>query len=104
MEKKLIKTYLHNLSAAHTYCSTWFPAVAVHPPILALQLSENTSRPGHSSAGSGRNISCKKKSLNDSTLFTLAYLENSPQEHPFHTGKTYRGHSGQLDYPKKHRH
>ncbi len=52
------------LCTTHTYCSTWFPAVTVHPPSLALQPSENTSVPGHSSARSRRNNN-SKRSLSD---------------------------------------
>lgn len=58
--EKMNILHIISLSPAHTtYCSTWFPAVAVRPPSLALQLSENTSVPGHSSAGTRRNNNWK---------------------------------------------
>lgn len=60
--KKKKANYSHAIPL-HTYCSTWFPAVTVHPPILALQPSENTSVPGHSSAGLRRKNNSKGLSV-----------------------------------------
>lgn len=58
-EKRKQIIHMQSLCLTHTYCSTWFPAATVHPPSLALQPSENTSGPGHSSAGSRRNNDSK---------------------------------------------